>query len=435
VRRASKVAPVRRANRVTPVRRVSQTPSLAALPQPLRGAVSAAAALARERHEQIYLVGGAVRDLFLRRPVNDVDLAVEGDAAELAAALADRLGARAVAHARFGTATLELPGGARVDLAATRRETYAYPGALPEVAVGASIEEDLVRRDFSIHAIALHLSHKAPAVIDPFAGLRDLGRKRIRFLHPASPADDPTRAFRAVRYANRLSFSVPADTRRQIGTAIAQGAFEAVSGDRLRRELVLVFGEPRRAGAAALLIRLGVDRAVAAGLARAAQGVKERVAAAERLAHGREVGWLCYFLAWMGAVPMRALREVADRLGLSGREGLALGRWAGTRRRLGPGIARLAPSRRRLRATGLLPEEMLAAAALRSGSDRRALALLAAREAPELGISGADLLARGVPQGPAIGRALAATRAAREDGRLTARNEMAFALAHARRSR
>ena len=111
--------------------------SLAALPQPLRGAVSAAAALARERRGHVFLVGGAVRDLFLRRPVKDVDLAVEGDAAELAAALAARLGARAVAHARFGTATLELPGGARVDLAATRRETYAYPGALPVVAVGS----------------------------------------------------------------------------------------------------------------------------------------------------------------------------------------------------------------------------------------------------------------------------------------------------------
>ncbi len=404
----------------------------------MRRAVSAAAALARERREHIFLVGGAVRDLFLRRPMKDVDLAVEGDAAALAAALADRLGARATAHARFGTATLELPGGARVDLAATRRETYAYPGALPAVAIGASIEEDLARRDFSIHAIALDLSRKPPAVIDPFAGLRDLGRKRMRFLHPASPADDPTRAFRAVRYANRLSFSIPADTRRQIATAIAQGAFDAVSGDRLRRELVLVFGEPQRARAVALLIRLGLDRAVAAGLARAAEpvrGATERVRTAERLAAGKEVGWLCYFLAWMGPAPMRALREVADRLALSGREGLALGRWASTRRRLGSGIAHLAPSRRRLRATGLSPEEILAAAALRSGSDRRALARLAAGEAPKLAISGADLLARGVPQGPAIGRALAATRAAREDGRLTARNELAFALAHARRLR
>jgi tRNA nucleotidyltransferase (CCA-adding enzyme) len=397
--------------------------------------VSAAAALARERRQRLCLVGGAVRDLFLGRPVKDVDLAIEGEAAEFAAALAGRLGARAIAHARFGTAALELPGGSRVDLASTRRETYAYPGALPAVAVGANIEEDLARRDFSIHAIALDLSRKPPAVLDPFAGLQDLGRRRIRFLHPASPADDPTRAFRAARYANRLSFSIPADARRQIGTAIAQGSFDAVSGDRLRRELVLIFEEPRRARAVALLIRLGVDGAVAAGLARAAVGATERVRAAERLAGGKGVGWLCYFLAWMGPAPVRALREVADRLALSGREALALGRWAETRRRMGPGIARLAPSRRRLRSTSLSPEEILAAAALRSGPDRRALARLAAREAPELAISGADLVARGVPQGPAIGRALAATQAAREDGRLTARNELAFALAHTRRSR
>jgi hypothetical protein len=126
---------------------------------------------------------------------------------------------------------------------------------------------------------------------------------------------------------------------------------------------------------------------------------------------------------------------VADRLAVPGREGLAVRRWASTRRRLGPGISRLAPSRRRRRAEGLSPEEILAAAALCSGDDRRALARLARRGEVSLTISGADLLARGVPQGPGIGRALEATRAAREDGRLAADEELAYALARARRRR
>ncbi len=402
----------------------------------MRRAVSEISRLARARGERIHLVGGAVRDLLLRRPVRDLDLVLEGDTSQFAAALASRLAAKTVVvHERFGTATLELPDRVRLDVAATRRESYEYPGALPTVSLGASLEEDLARRDFTIHAIALELSGRRRSLRDPFGGRADLARRRLRFLHPASPTEDPTRAFRAVRYANRLGFSLAPEARREVAAALAIGAFDAVSGDRLRRELELLLAEPRRAQAVKGIVRLGLDRAVAPGLARAAAGAPERVRVAERLAEGRAVGWLCYFLAWMGPAPMRALRNVADRLGLSGRDALAVSRWPATRRRLGSGLGRLSPSRRRLRALGLSPEEVLAAAALRSGSDRRVLARLAAGEAPELSISGADLLARGVPQGPAIGRALAATRAAREDGRLAARNELAFALAHARRSR
>ncbi|MET0619409.1 MAG: hypothetical protein ABW056_03970 [Thermoanaerobaculia bacterium] len=402
----------------------------------MRRAVSEVARLARDRGERIHLVGGAVRDLLLRRPVRDLDLVLEGDASQFAAALASRLAAKAVVvHARFGTATLELPEGVRLDVAATRRESYAYPGALPTVSLGASLEEDLARRDFTIHAIALELSGRRRSLRDPFGGRADLARRRLRFLHPASPADDPTRAFRAVRYANRLGFSLAPEARREVAAALAIGAFDAVSGDRLRREMELFLAEPRRAQAVNRIVRLGLDGAVASGLARAAAGAPERVRAAERLAERRDVGWLCYFLAWMGPAPTRALREVADRLALSGRDALAVKRWSSTRRRLGPGIARLSPSRRRLRAQGLSSEEVLAAAALRAGSDRRALATMESREAPELAISGQDLLARGVPQGRAIGRALAATRAALEDGRVSPGGELAFALAHARRAR
>ncbi len=310
--------------------------------------------------------------------------------------LSARLGARATVHERFGTATLELPGGSRMDIATTRRETYAYPGALPEVSSGASLAEDLLRRDFSIHAMALDVSRRSAALVDPCGGTQDLAARRIRFLHPASPVDDPTRAFRAVRYAIRLGFSISRPAREQIASAIERGAFDAVSGARLRRELVLLFAEPRRALAVSLLLRLGLDRAIAPGLARSAAGAAERIRAAERLAAARrDAGWLCYLLAWMGPARTPALRELAARLALSGRESLAVSRWAVTRRRLAPGFARLAPSRRRGRIAGLSPEEILAAAALLSGADRRALSKLAGGEAAALGISGADLIARG----------------------------------------
>lgn len=401
----------------------------------MRRAVAEAASVARARGERVHLVGGAVRDLLLGREVRDIDLALEGDAVGFASALAGALGARATLHERFGTATLELPDGLRVDVAATRRETYAHPGALPAVSLGASLAEDLARRDFSIHAIAMDVSRRPPSLVDPWEGRRDLRERRLRFLHPASPADDPTRAFRAVRYAMRLGFSIPAETRRQIAAAIALGAFGRVSGGRLRRELMLLLAEPRRARAVALLLRLGLDRAVAAALARSAEGAVERVRAAERVVGAEHAGdWLCDFLAWMGHADARALRELAGRLALSGRESLTLSRWPATRRRLAPGFARLAPSRRRQRAAGLSDAEILAAAAACSGPDRRAMAALAGRRDVPLSISGADLVARGVEAGPAIGRALAATRAARDDGRIGPgySQELAYALARAR---
>ncbi len=396
-----------------------------------------AGALARERRQRAWLVGGAVRDLLLRRPVRDVDLAVEGDAATFAGALAARLGANATVHARFSTATLELPDGRRLDVAGTRRETYPHPGALPAVESGASIEADLARRDFSIHAMAIELAPRG-RLLDPFGGRGDLARRRIRFLHPASPADDPTRALRAVRYAGRLGFRVAPEARRQVAEAIACGAFDAVSGDRLRRELALILSEAERARAPALLRSLGVDRAVAPGLARAARGAAGRIARASRRLgspQGAAAGWLCYLLAWMAHSTPRDVRQVAARLSVAGREGQVLRRWPQTRRRLATGLANLPPSERRRRLAGLSADEVLAAASLLPARDARALLVSFATRPPDLAVSGADLLARGVPPGPSVGRALEATRAAREDGRIDAVGELDFALAAARRRR
>lgn len=391
----------------------------------------AAGALARERGERAYLVGGAVRDLILGRPVRDLDLALEGAAPEFAAALAERLGAARTAHPRFATSTIELPGGPRLDVAATRRERYARPGALPEVETGASIEADLARRDFTVHALALELSPRA-RLVDPFGGREDLERRRIRFLHPASPTDDPTRALRAVRYAGRLGFTIVPPARRQIAAAIAAGAFDAVSGDRLRREIALLLSEDARARAPRRLAVLGLDRAIAPALAGASGGAGRRIASVPR----PDAGWLCYLLAWMASSTPRALGQVADRLSVAGRERDAIRRWPRTRRQLSAGFADLPPSKRRRRIAGLGEAEVLAAAA---GLGRRdARALLESRATlgrTALAISGADLVARGVAPGPAIGRALAAALAAREDGRIGAAEELAFALAAARKRR
>lgn len=181
----------------------------------------------------LFAVGGTVRDLILGRPVVDIDLAVDGDAAQLLRAALPQ--ARVTSHQRFGTATASI-GGIRIDLAATRSETYARPGALPATAP-AQIETDLLRRDFGSNALALRLTGDA-ALLDPAGGMRDIELRRIRALHDGSFADDPTRIYRAFRYAARLDFTIEPRTASLLTSALPY--IRRVGGERLRRELELM---------------------------------------------------------------------------------------------------------------------------------------------------------------------------------------------------
>ena len=384
------------------------------------------------RGANAFLVGGAVRDLLLGRATADLDVVVDADAAELAEALAAGTGARPRVHSRFGTASLELPGDVRVDIARPRRESYRHPGALPEVSFPATLEEDLARRDFAIHAMALPLSGRR-RLVDPFGGARDLEERTVRVLHDRSFLDDPTRAFRAARYAARLGFAVDRATARLIRRAAAAGAFDAVSGDRLRRELAVIASEPARARSAALVARLGLDRAVSPALARAGAPSRLRAAsaAAERLGI-ESLDPLCYLLAWMGDVSPEGLARTADRLALSGRAREAWLGWEDDRNR-GRGIARSTPAERVRRARGVSPHVAAAVAATLSPRDREAWLRAMSAPRPRLTIRGRDLLAAGVAPGPRVGAALKLALEAREAGRIGPDEELEFALEAARR--
>jgi tRNA nucleotidyltransferase (CCA-adding enzyme) len=222
----------------------------------------------------VHAVGGAVRDALLDSAPRELDLVVEGDAAAVARRAAARVGGTVVVHARFGTATVTADGYA-FDLAGARRERYARPGALPDVTLGATLAQDLERRDFTVNAIAARL---ADGALTAHPGAReDLGAGVLRVLHDRSFADDPTRLLRLARYAARLGFAPEPHTDELAAAAVASGAVATVSGERLGNELRLLAREPQPAALEALARHglgaalLGDGFAVDAARVRAAQ--------------------------------------------------------------------------------------------------------------------------------------------------------------------
>jgi tRNA nucleotidyltransferase (CCA-adding enzyme) len=200
------------------------------------------AVAALEDEDAVYVVGGAVRDLLLGREPQELDFVVVGDAVAVARRAAARLEGRVTVHERFGTATVTAPE-ATFDLGGARRERYERPGALPEVELGASLHDDLGRRDFTVNAMALHLTDGE--LVEWPGAPEDLRAGRLRVLHERSFLDDPTRMLRLARYAARLGFAPDAPTDALAAAAVANGAVDTVSGPRLGAELRLLLREPQ----------------------------------------------------------------------------------------------------------------------------------------------------------------------------------------------
>jgi tRNA nucleotidyltransferase (CCA-adding enzyme) len=225
------------------------------LPRQLLELVKDISGQAAEHGQRVYLVGGVVRDLLLGYPNFDLDLVVEGDAVKLAHQVAKTSQAKLLAHHRFGTAKLRYENFA-LDLATARKETYARPGALPMVTPG-TLKDDLIRRDFSINAMAISLaSNDYGELIDPHQGKSDLEHRLIRILHPGSFNDDATRILRGVCYEQRLGFEFEAQTARLLKRDIPM--LDTISGDRIRHELEHIFEEGRPELAINRLGELGV---------------------------------------------------------------------------------------------------------------------------------------------------------------------------------
>src|SRR3990172_6687988 len=183
------------------------------LPAELVEFMQEAGLVAASQGGSLYLVGGVVRDLLLKRANLDLDLVVTGDAISLAKKLAGVTSGKLTTHPRFGTATLTWDKW-RVDIATSRSEHYNRPGALPTVHAGP-IDLDLFRRDFTINAMAIELvPSRWGRVLDFYGGREDLERGLLRVLHEDSFIDDATRIWRGLRYERRLNFKLEPKTLR-----------------------------------------------------------------------------------------------------------------------------------------------------------------------------------------------------------------------------
>jgi len=200
-----------------------------------------------------YAVGGFVRDLFLYRPTEDIDIVVEGDGIAFAKEFAKLIGAHIHTYAKFGTAVIIFPSGFKIDVASARMEYYKFPAALPTVKM-SSIKLDLFRRDFTINTLAIELNpENFGLLIDFFSAQQDLKDKAIRVLHNLSFVEDPTRAFRAIRFEQRFAFPIGKLTSKLIKNAVKMDFFKRLSGRRVFGELRQILEEENPAPA---IIRL-----------------------------------------------------------------------------------------------------------------------------------------------------------------------------------
>jgi len=198
--------------------------------------------VAEELGFNAYLVGGSVRDLLRGEENLDLDIVIEGDGIAFAKAFGEKLHAKVRTHQKFGTAQI-FADRIKLDVATARTEYYESPASLPKVET-SSIKKDLYRRDFTINTLAVKLNLRDfGLLIDFFGGQRDLREKSIRVLHNLSFVEDPTRAFRAIRFAERFGFKISRHTENLIKSTIEMNLFSMLSGPRLYEELRLSFHE------------------------------------------------------------------------------------------------------------------------------------------------------------------------------------------------
>jgi tRNA nucleotidyltransferase (CCA-adding enzyme) len=291
------------------------------LPPTIMQLLEAIAAVADRLSVAVYLVGGFVRDLLLRKKNFDIDLVVEGEGITFAEALAAALAGRVRAHVKFGTAVVICPDHFKIDVASARMEYYLQPGALPSVEE-ASLKLDLYRRDFTINTLAIALNQgRFGELYDFFGGQLDLENRVIRILHNLSFIEDPTRVFRAIRFAQRLGFSLGPHTESLLRSAVRLGFVAKISGTRLRNELIAILQEEeplpilRQLSAFGLLPYVQKDLLLTDKIAKLFGAAEQTLNWYQLLYTGEAIEpWQLYFLCLTSHLDAAEMEELSARL-------------------------------------------------------------------------------------------------------------------------
>jgi tRNA nucleotidyltransferase (CCA-adding enzyme) len=278
-----------------------------------------------------------------------------------------------------------------------------------------------VRRDFSVNAMAIGLKgDDLGHLYDPHGGLPDLQAGLLRVLHEKSFLDDPTRLLRGVRFEARLDFRFEPDTEVLAREAVKEGALSTVSDDRLGRELIKLLGETEAPSAVRRLQELGIDRALHPSLAPDPVLVASAALGAVTLGANRVTSELAALVAedpqeldlWVAGLPLEA------------RDRDAVSRAARVAPRLCEALREREHTPSELRALlGNEPPEALALALALGAPAEPVLRWATELSGVGLEIGGADLLAAGIPEGPAVGRALEETLRLKLDGLVSGRHE------------
>ncbi|WP_321531083.1 CBS domain-containing protein [uncultured Desulfuromonas sp.] len=411
----------------------------ARLPKRIQQLLTQISTVADEVGCPVYAVGGFVRDLLLHKKNLDVDIVVEGNAIAFARRFAEQHACRVRAHEKFVTAVIIFDDGYKLDVASTRTEYYLEPGALPNVEE-ASIKLDLYRRDFTINTLALALNHDSYGeLLDYFGAQRDLHDKAIRVLHNLSFVEDPTRMFRAVRFEQRLGFTLGMHTENLLRSAVEMDFVQRVGPLRLFNELTIILNEENPFPAISRLEALGL-LACLCDQWRVDARVKESFRQAQKALHWHELlytgsrieRWVVYFLCLSQPLSDDAMTTVCGKLSVPQRwQDVLVGercRVMKTFHRLERDQKKLAeyqPSEVSQRLKGI-GDEMLLYAMARTHSDAVRLMisqyLTQWRDVKPL-LNGDDLIALGVDRGPHIGTVLGRLRDARLDGKVSSRQD------------
>jgi tRNA nucleotidyltransferase (CCA-adding enzyme) len=387
-----------------------------------------------------YAVGGFVRDLILDIPNFDLDYVIEGDAIRLAQRMQEQHHNEltvVATYERFQTATLEYQaqGTRMVDFSTARTEFYEYPAALPTVEP-SSLDQDLMRRDFTINALAICLNpDRYGELIDEFGGLEDIRKKVIRVLHPFSFIEDPTRIIRAVRFAARLNFKLDGETCEQAKHAISIGIFDNLGGVRIRDELRLILESPHRLRGLELLSGLGAKLGYLDSELEYNHATARAIRRAERLLERYKLKdeWLVYLGLLLSSLPEPRVGAVFERLHMKNDEKEIISKGLSVRFELPQIFEELSRSEHALKNSeiyrllhGKQDESLAIVACLANpGSPVRRMirVYLDKLEKTKVELNGNDLVSMGFTQGPQIGEALEALLNARLDGEIKSREE------------